>query len=71
MYKNPLVHSTIKVMTGISLDANEVLVVYRQNDDTKKVDRYLQHGPTLFIPDANEWYMIPYVWHMDVRMWVP
>ena len=57
VYKNPLVHSIIKVMTGISLDANEVLVVYRQDDETKNVDRYLQHGPTLFIPDANEWYL--------------
>ena len=57
VYKNPLTHNLIQVMTGISLDANEVLVVYRQDDESKKVDRYLQHGPTLFIPDANEWYL--------------
>ena len=55
MYRNPLIHSTIKVLNGISLDANEVLVVYRHDEETKKVERYLQHGPTLFIPDANEW----------------
>ena len=55
LYKNPLVHSSMEVLNGISLDANEVLVVYRRDEETKKVDRYLQHGPTLFIPDSNEW----------------
>ena len=57
MYKNPLIHSMIKVLNGINLDASEVLVVYRHDEETEKVERYLQHGPTLFIPDANEWYL--------------
>ena len=55
MYMNPQEHASIQVERGINLDANEVLVVYQRDEATKEVRRYLEHGPTLFIPCANEW----------------
>jgi hypothetical protein len=39
----------------ISLDGNEALVIYREDQDTKAVTRYVQFGPTLVMPQANEW----------------
>ena len=57
MFMNPLEHSSIEVQKCMSLDANEVLVVYKQNDKSKSVTRYLKHGPTVFMPAANEWYV--------------
>ena len=41
-----------------SLDANEALVVYKQDQETQEVTRYVQFGPTLFMPQAHEWFVI-------------
>ena len=62
MFLNPLVHHSIHVKSGVSLDANEVLVVYKQNPETLKVERYLKHGPAVFVPKANEW-LHKFSWH--------
>jgi len=43
------------VMDSISLDANEVLVVYSRDRSANKVVRKIQYGPMLFIPNADEW----------------
>ena len=42
----------------ISLDANEALVVYKQDPQTQGVERYIKYGPTLFMPMANEWLVL-------------
>ena len=55
MFLNPLKHLRIEVLPGVPLDANEILVVYRLEPKTNEVKRYLKHGPSLYIPDANEW----------------
>ena len=57
MFKNPVQHNNIAEVSMTSLDANEALVVYRQDPKTKNVDRYVQFGPTLFMPQATEWYV--------------
>lgn len=62
MYLNPIAHSSIVVRAMESLDANEALVVYKQDDQTKQVTRYVQFGPTLFMPLANEW-LHQFRWH--------
>ncbi|CAH1780731.1 unnamed protein product [Owenia fusiformis] len=62
IYKNPLEHDSIKLENNISLDANEVLVIYQRDETTGAVRRYLQHGPTMFIPQANEW-LHKFCWH--------
>ena len=55
IFKNPLEHASVTVYPCTSLDANEVLVVYKQNLGNGSVARYLKHGPTVFMPAANEW----------------
>lgn len=62
IYKNLLHHVSVKTFAMTSLDANEALVVYRQDQSTQKVTRYVQFGPTLFMPQANEWFHM-FSWH--------
>jgi len=45
-----------EVMSSISLDANEVLVVYSRDRSTDQVVRKIQYGPMLFTPSADEWW---------------
>ena len=46
-----------EVLDSISLDANEVLVVYQREAESGHVMRRIQHGPTVFTPSADEWYI--------------
>lgn len=62
MFRNPLKHQSIENKQGISLDANELVVVYRQDEKSKEVSRSTQYGPTLFIPKSNEW-LHEFSWH--------
>lgn len=62
MFLNPIAHLSIKKKDMISLDANEALVVYKQDSQTQKVERYIKYGPTLFMPMANEW-LHSFSWH--------
>jgi hypothetical protein len=55
MFNHPVEIASIKVEKGVSLDANEVLVVYRLDPKSQTVSKYIRHGPTIFIPTANEW----------------
>lgn len=55
IYINPFNMNNAEVMDSISLDANEVLVVYSRDRATDQVTRKIQYGPMLFIPDADEW----------------
>ncbi|KAK3095504.1 hypothetical protein FSP39_015462, partial [Pinctada imbricata] len=62
MYLNPVEHLSIREVSMTSLDANEALVVYKQDQETKAVERYVQFGPTMFMPLANEW-LHNFSWH--------
>ncbi|XP_071164795.1 uncharacterized protein LOC143067695 [Mytilus galloprovincialis] len=62
IYENPLHHKFVKAYPMESLDANEALVVYKQDKETNKVTRYVQFGPTLFMPKAGEW-LHEFCWH--------
>ena len=46
---------SVTVQNATALDANEVLVVYRYDDDKKTVSRRIQHGPSVYMPAADEW----------------
>lgn len=61
-HSNEIIHISLKVKDLISLDANEALVVYSQNDKTKEVKRRVQFGPTLFLQGENEW-LHSFRWH--------
>lgn len=56
MFNNPLEHDCIKVEDAIKIDANHLIVVYKQLADNS-VQRRIVQGPTLFVPDAGEWYV--------------
>lgn len=62
LFLNPIAHLSIKKKEMISLDANEALVVYKQDPQTQGVERYIKYGPTLFMPMANEW-LHSFSWH--------
>ena len=69
MYHDPYQITSIQVKEAVSLDANEVLVVYSKLEKegpegqvTTSVVRRIQYGPTLYVPDANEW-LHSFVWH--------
>jgi hypothetical protein len=59
-WTDPVEHLKITVADAIALDANESLVVYRQQ--TGQVQRRIVRGPELFIPNAQEW-MHQFRWH--------
>ena len=58
IFHNPLVYESIQVKEAISLDANEVLVVYGLHSTDQTVTRYLRNGPSVFVPKANEWSVV-------------
>lgn len=57
MFRVPTIHDTITVRKAITLDAHEVVIVYRHNGEASErtVDRYLEYGPKMFVPASNEW----------------
>ena len=65
-------HLKVSVADAIPLDANEAVVVYRQQGE--KVDRRVVRGPELFVPQAQEW-LHEFRWHgadkRDERRKVP
>ena len=50
---NPLLHESIHTVDGTKLDANHMVVVYKRVKDD--VQRRLIQGPTVFVPEAEEW----------------
>ncbi|MEN6373127.1 MAG: hypothetical protein ABFD64_14070 [Armatimonadota bacterium] len=57
---NPVLHESISVQKAFAIDANEAVVVYRQDDD--HVDRRVVRGPDMYVPAANEW-LHNFCWH--------
>ena len=72
VFVDPLIMDRAEVCDAISLDANEVLVVYQQmREDGGIVRRRIQHGPTLFTPTADEWWACSnwcQQWHGSLRV---
>ena len=57
MFRVPTIHDRIIVKKNITIDAHEVVVVYRHNGLAceKTVERHLEYGPKMFVPASNEW----------------
>lgn len=64
MFRIPTIHDTITTKKAITLDAHEVVVVYRHNGEASErtVERYIEYGPKMFIPGSNEW-LHKFCWH--------
>ena len=69
LFHNPIAHLSVKKKDMISLDANEALVVYKQDPKTQGVERYIKYGPTLFMPMANEWLVLSN--YVSMTIWKP
>ena len=53
MFHNRLEVESIYVKDSVKLDANHMLVVYKQ--ESGHIERRVVEGPTIFIPSAHEW----------------
>ena len=53
MFMNRLEVDSIIVRNAIKLDANHLVVVYKQQEG--HIERRIVQGPTIFVPDAHEW----------------
>lgn len=60
MFQNRLLVDSIELRDVTKLDANHMIVVYKQLDG--KIDRRIVQGPTIFVPNAHEW-LHEFVWH--------
>lgn len=61
MFHNPLEHRSIQVLPADVTDANHVFVVYKKLKDNS-VERRIVCGPTIFMPQAEEW-LHEFKWH--------
>jgi len=57
---DPVEHQAIGVQEALHLDANEAIVVYRRTGG--EVQRRVERGPALFVPDEDEW-LHKFRWH--------
>lgn len=55
MFHNRLEVESIVVKDAVKLDANHMLVVYKQ--EAGHIERRVVEGPTIFIPSAHEWWV--------------
>ena len=54
MFCNPLEHQSIQMQDAMKIDANHSIVVYQKLKDNS-VQRRVVQGPTVFVPQAEEW----------------
>ncbi|XP_070551232.1 uncharacterized protein [Ptychodera flava] len=64
MFLNPLEHERIEMLSGIKLNANQALIVYKTTAEKTGsiVERRIVYGPIVFIPTADEW-LHEFKWH--------
>eukprot|EP00731_Ephydatia_muelleri_P029544 Em0021g67a len=67
-FHNTITMESVTVQNATALDANEVLVVYRYDNNKKTVSRRIQHGPSVYMPAADEWCVIAWGWATQVCM---
>ena len=53
LWLDPVLHESIQVEPCLALDSHEAIVVYRHEDGA--VQRRVVRGPSLFMPQADEW----------------
>ncbi|XP_033730756.1 uncharacterized protein LOC117320210 [Pecten maximus] len=61
IFHNPLVYDSITVKDATKIDANHLVVVYKRLKDND-VQRRIIQGPTVFVPEAEEW-LHQFSWH--------
>uniref|UniRef100_A0A7S2QU90 Band 7 domain-containing protein n=1 Tax=Chlamydomonas chlamydogama TaxID=225041 RepID=A0A7S2QU90_9CHLO len=61
LFEDPVKHERISVLDAVHVDAFEVIVVYTE-DAKGTVARSIIKGPTVFIPEVNQW-IHQFSWH--------
>lgn len=62
LWRDPLLHQTVAVEQALTLDANEAIVIYRE--DEGQVTHRILSGPAVHVPAPNEW-LHEFRWHGD------
>ena len=57
---DPVRHVSIEIQQALPLDSHEAVVVYRRTDG--EVERRVERGPALFVPQEDEW-LHEFRWH--------
>jgi hypothetical protein len=60
VWKDPVEHESVTIKKALTLDSNEAIVVYHRNNGD--VERRVEFGPALFIPQEDEW-LHEFSWH--------
>ncbi len=61
LWFDPDEHESIDVQDATPIDAHQALVIYRR-ETSNQVSRRILHGPSLYVPEANEW-LHQFRWH--------
>ncbi|XP_061198076.1 uncharacterized protein LOC133206165 [Saccostrea echinata] len=61
LFNNPLLYESVTVKESTKIDANHLIVVYKRLKDSD-VQRRIVQGPTVFVPEAEEW-IHTFTWH--------
>lgn len=62
LFEDPVVHVSVHLEEALKLESFEAIVVYKEKQDNKQVERKIVRGPMLFIPEPNEW-THQFCWH--------
>ena len=57
MFMNRFEVDRVLVKNALKIDANHLIVVYRQEEE--QIQRRIVQGPTIYVPDAHEWWAHP------------
>lgn len=60
VWYDPVEHLSIDIISSLELDSHEAIVVYRRVGN--EVQRRVERGPMLFVPQENEW-LHEFRWH--------
>ncbi|XP_048752374.2 uncharacterized protein LOC125663964 [Ostrea edulis] len=61
VFNNPLLYDSVTVKESTKIDANHLIVVYKRLKESD-VQRRIVQGPTVFVPEAEEW-IHTFTWH--------
>lgn len=61
VFNNPLLYESVTVKESTKIDANHLIVVYKRLKESD-VERRVVQGPTVFVPEAEEW-IHTFTWH--------
>ncbi|XP_060083490.1 uncharacterized protein LOC132562749 [Ylistrum balloti] len=61
VFHNTMMYDSIEIKDATKIDANHLIVVYKRLKDND-VQRRIIQGPTVFVPEAEEW-LHQFTWH--------